>query len=340
MIMLRVKISPQAVMNLQNTIPKIITILILVTFSYAIAGLMIDLSYLLFNIFLWLMFVSQGKNFKTDQLFPNTYTSAANPFITTNAHTFKALNNPGFWDTYYLYMGLVPTAAISMLVGLIGLLMLVSGNLLGLGIALLINIIIALMVCKFFFGLAKTYVTVLFKVVLGPVEIAMGAFPGSKMNFSSWLTSLFANIMVFPVSIGFIILIFMFQNVAKSNLWSPPGLNMLGNSTINLLIGFVAITILPAFPTLVPQTITNSKPSPWGQALNQQMATIPIVAPTWKAAKSGLDFSSQRGIAASVDNKVRGIKNWIDPRLEQRGFYLGSMGKKPPRNKGNMTPTP
>lgn len=44
MIMLRIKISPQATVTIQNSIPKIITTLILVTFSYAIAGLIIDLS--------------------------------------------------------------------------------------------------------------------------------------------------------------------------------------------------------------------------------------------------------------------------------------------------------
>jgi len=44
MIMLRIKISPQATVTIQNSIPKIITTLILVTFSYAIAGLIIDFS--------------------------------------------------------------------------------------------------------------------------------------------------------------------------------------------------------------------------------------------------------------------------------------------------------
>ncbi len=46
LIMLRVKISPQATITIQNSIPKIIISLILVTFSYAISGLIIDFSYL------------------------------------------------------------------------------------------------------------------------------------------------------------------------------------------------------------------------------------------------------------------------------------------------------
>ncbi len=51
-IMFRTRISPQAVMTVQAALPKIIVSLIMVTFSYAIAGLMIDLSYVLFFVFI------------------------------------------------------------------------------------------------------------------------------------------------------------------------------------------------------------------------------------------------------------------------------------------------
>lgn len=46
-IMLRAKIDPRTVMTIENQIPKIIIALILVTFSFAIAGLMIDIMWLL-----------------------------------------------------------------------------------------------------------------------------------------------------------------------------------------------------------------------------------------------------------------------------------------------------
>jgi hypothetical protein len=45
-IMLRVKIDPRTVMTIQNQIPKIIISLILVTFSFAIAGFLIDLMWI------------------------------------------------------------------------------------------------------------------------------------------------------------------------------------------------------------------------------------------------------------------------------------------------------
>ena len=49
-IMFRAKINPQTVVTIQSAIPKAVVALILVTFSYAIAGLMIDLMYLVIGL--------------------------------------------------------------------------------------------------------------------------------------------------------------------------------------------------------------------------------------------------------------------------------------------------
>jgi hypothetical protein len=49
-IMLRVKIDPRTVMTIQNQIPKIIICLIFITFSFAIAGLFIDLMFISINL--------------------------------------------------------------------------------------------------------------------------------------------------------------------------------------------------------------------------------------------------------------------------------------------------
>jgi len=47
MIMFRVKINPQTVISVENTLPKIAVTMILITFSFAIAGFLIDLMYVL-----------------------------------------------------------------------------------------------------------------------------------------------------------------------------------------------------------------------------------------------------------------------------------------------------
>ncbi len=50
MIMFRMKLNPQTVITVQSAIPKLIISLVLVTFSYAIAGLLIDLMYVVIGI--------------------------------------------------------------------------------------------------------------------------------------------------------------------------------------------------------------------------------------------------------------------------------------------------
>lgn len=50
LIMFRVKISPQVVISVQSALPKVVVAIILITFSYAIAGFLIDLMYVVIGI--------------------------------------------------------------------------------------------------------------------------------------------------------------------------------------------------------------------------------------------------------------------------------------------------
>lgn len=50
MIMFRMKINPQTIISIENALPKIVTSLILITFSFAIAGFLIDAMYVLMSI--------------------------------------------------------------------------------------------------------------------------------------------------------------------------------------------------------------------------------------------------------------------------------------------------
>lgn len=59
MIMFRAKIDSQTAINIQNALPKIIFALIAITFSYAIAGFLIDLMYILIGLVIGLMNTNQ-----------------------------------------------------------------------------------------------------------------------------------------------------------------------------------------------------------------------------------------------------------------------------------------
>lgn len=61
MIMIRWRLDPRTVVTIQNSLPRIVIALILITFSFAIAGLMIDLTRLVTDVIMSLVDVPGGK---------------------------------------------------------------------------------------------------------------------------------------------------------------------------------------------------------------------------------------------------------------------------------------
>lgn len=325
MVMLRVKVSPQAVISIQNAIPNLITALILVTFSYAIAGLLIDLSNIILSLVLTLLFVSQEKSLGGNLFGAQLFSSVPVLKDLLNPYNFSSLSQAGLPQTTLLLVipsivtvalgnvvsfmigfmiafpltGVIGGAAVGSIFGSVGSILL--------EIVLLVLIIIWLF--KFLFGIFKCYATLLFKIILGPLEIGMGAFPNSKLNFSSWLTDVVANLAVFPVSFLFLVISnLIIANVAwggftgtiseifKGNftgggMWVPPllggnlakfGLShspagVVGGGIAGMAIGVSTLLLLSKLPEMIPQFIFMIKPSPWGQAIGQGMNDVKVM---------------------------------------------------------------
>jgi hypothetical protein len=279
MIILRVKISPQAVISVQNSIPKLITSLILVTFSYAIAGLIIDLTYLIQSIVLALLYSSQGKGL-ADNLLPPGFLQL--PISTS----FTDISNYNFGTVFFLTTKNISLSVLLIIGGVLGG---IIGALLGpvilpvaaLGgaaigatlFALIIVIIIFFTLISFLFGLIKCYVTIILKIILAPLEIGLGALPNSKMNFSSWLTDLVANISVFPISLIFLVLVNVIcEAIRGSAIWSPSVISIgNGNRIMPFIFAMGSLLLIKKLPELIPQVIFQLKPSPFGQAIGQSL---------------------------------------------------------------------
>lgn len=301
MIILRVKISPQAVITLQNALPKVILSLILVTFSYAIAGFIIDLVNLIQGIVIAIIFNVEGRNLN-DNLFPPEFIQR----FFSDKYDYGSLVDPGLANAINLTAHLVPIMALSLITGLIGALIgsLINpgvGTLIGGGVGLIITLTILLLIVTFwivklFFGLIKAYLNVIISIIFAPIVIGIGAFPNSKTNFSSWLTSLIANISIFPATLIFLVLanyiIFKIGQANTGALWIPslltpgpdinnlitlgglfPSNNLLGG-LLPTIIGFAALGMLSKLPDLIPQVIFQLKPSPFGQAIGQSYHSI------------------------------------------------------------------
>lgn len=294
MIILRIKINPQATITIQNSIPRIITTLILVTFSYAIAGLLIDLSYFIQTAFLALLFNSQDKN-TTQNLIGGSRWE-----IFPMKSSLTDLSNIGFWKTFRLLNHVLPLAWTVLLGVIIG--GVTAFFTLGAGIllALVIPIIILVLLVTFLFGLIKCYVTIILKILLAPFEIFMGVFPNSKIGFSSWVMSLIANIAVFPISALFLVLACLIHESITGDLWLPSVLGGIPNMA-GIAIGFGTLMLLAKLPAMIPEFIFQLKPSEFGKAIGESFK------PYGAAAKFGARGVAQGG-ADIIEKKYNKAK--------------------------------
>jgi hypothetical protein len=98
MVMFRAKINPQTVISVENSLPKIIIALILITFSFAIAGFMIDLMYLLIAIIVSILgptYISSGAgNAGTSVVELQKYYLQAKPGV-----LYEGIGNNSIWSS-------------------------------------------------------------------------------------------------------------------------------------------------------------------------------------------------------------------------------------------------
>ena len=231
-IMFRIKIDPRTVMTIQNQIPKIITALVLVTFSFAIAGFLIDMMYvllfLIFNIF------SSANLVDVASFSPNSI-QGANPL---SAMGF--LGGTGIAKDASIGIGSIIANLFSLgtsgriigmfigglIGGFAGFAVPIAGNVVGTivggaigggllgggvdkvlgilgGLIAFIVIASAILIALFrlWFQLLKTYIFILINIVFSPFWIAGGLIPGSTLNFGAWGRDIIANLSAFPVTL-------------------------------------------------------------------------------------------------------------------------------------------
>ncbi len=91
MIMFRMKINPQTVISIENALPRIVISLILITFSFAIAGFLIDLMYLVMAISISILAGNPSKPFYNVGQFQNKYLSGGPQAIVDDLFPFSPL---------------------------------------------------------------------------------------------------------------------------------------------------------------------------------------------------------------------------------------------------------
>ena len=281
-IMFRVKLDPKTVITVQNALPKMVITLILITFSYAIAGLMIDLIYVLINIGIvaigrtgWIGDAA-GIAYQQGKYTNLSFIEGVGLVIGTGAEGLKEVL--GDW---------LGSLAMQVILGMAGFKSVAVFGLAAAGIALLLVIIaIISLYCifKLFLALIMCYINIILSVITAPIQIMLGILPGSEQNFNSWFKNLMANILVFPAVALVMLLGWLLANQGHGPTWAPPVIIGTGGGPLTGIISFGMLLLLPKIPDMIKNAF-KMKPFPYGTAIGE---TFKPITPIYKAGASAL----------------------------------------------------
>lgn len=286
MVIFRMKIDPKTVISIQAAIPKIVLTLIVITFSYAIVGFLIDLMYLAMAVMIGLLAnAAKGLNIADWGVIGGKgITDAAaqqTDFITGGwgklwgAVVFNFGMLPGFFTNIFggsalnaATVGVSGGILAAVLAGTIG-----TGGALAVGLGGPILIILFILglgllftLIRLTFLLVNSYIQIIVALVLGPLLLLQEAVPGQSA-FSNWVQNLIANLIVFPATVVVIYASWIFTSVAwQKNLWSPPLTPVGGGGELgdvgNPFAVFIGLGIIFLSPSLVANIKKAFHPKP------------------------------------------------------------------------------
>jgi len=209
-IMFRVKISPQAVITIQSALPKIVIALILITFSYAIVGLMLDLivflNRVIAGIFEGLFEAAAVKGIETQ---PGILYSLPEKFMDSVKTVGAALTPKALEGVMAPFS--VAFAYSLMVIGLFN--AVIFGSILIVpftgGVPLIFNILFGLIVgilllialIKALWTLIRSLAMIVINLIFAPLRILFGTLPGND-GIASWFKDLLANAAVLPAMLA------------------------------------------------------------------------------------------------------------------------------------------
>lgn len=346
MIMFRVKISPQAVISVQSALPKIAITLILVTFSYAIAGLLVDLMYL--AIALISLFFR----------FPGLTGMGGSPLGTFTMLT-SGFAGTGIFGLLLIYIGAFFLALIVVILGNNGIISLifasifpgVTAGVIGFGIiiTILLSVVLFIALIKIVWVMLKTYANIILNTIFAPFIISLGMISPS-VGFGSWLRGMVSNLAVFPtvgllwyISMYFLIgglatvLITIKNQVSFSwikdfNLISanssdgwPPLLSGVGNTNnpaagdpfmafLYIIVSLVILLMIPKVVQII-QGIMSGKEFEYGNAIGEALGPIKL------AGRAGL----QKGVSTYESaQQAKFLGSQTSPNAKYGGSTIGN----------------
>lgn len=346
MIMFRVKISPQAVVTVQSAIPKIVIGLVFVTFSYAIAGLMIDLMYVVMGIVAQIISSTSGLpingTFTAIWRLLSGGANAGGLFILFEAHLVLFLIALVLSIFGFMFSGVLAFGVTTIFSPLIILIFLIGGMLLAL--------IYIWSWMKILWMLMKTTANILLTIIFSPLQITFGLLT-PRGGIKSFITNLISNLAVFP-TLGALIFLSLFfavismtvsvrvilgetladlllnpvatlltnllgvqqVNLTEIMVWSPP---FLGPGIMGFVFAGISLSILMITPKIadIIKSIISGKGFDYGTAIGESVrgpAGLGIMGGDYKIDKTVERQVTQRGPHIGAKPSTKLLKNLFE----------------------------
>jgi hypothetical protein len=270
MIMFRSKIGGQTIVTIGNTLPRIIISLILVTFSFAIIGLIFDLTGFVTQI------VSAVLHFEKSHIPVHNVAHTVAQTLGWTGLAYIVLSIMAFLGS--VIVGFAIPAAVPF-----GVFILL--------IMLLVLTIIVFGAIKLWVSLVKTYLVLLLNTVLAPLAILVGALPGSEAVTVNIFKTILRSALVFPLAFAIvniphflmetldISLVFPESIVRSETYLGPPGGPIVG-SIVGAVLSILALYYAAKAPEYMKAIIPPSQPRGGidiGAVTKESLSKVPIL---------------------------------------------------------------
>ncbi len=204
MMMLRVNLGQKTVISVQLAIPKLVVTLLIITFSYAIAGFLFDMMYVV--IYLVLNYLASQKLI----ILGTTWRPAV------AASGFGSVGLVGsFFINYLVSVQATILGVLNLVLGgtssaIGGVLTVAFAGSIDIIIAIILMIAVLIAYVKLFVKLIGCFISLVISIITGPLTLLGNAFPGSNV-IGNWFRNILANVMVFPATIILLLFSYLFM---------------------------------------------------------------------------------------------------------------------------------
>ncbi len=284
MIMLRRRLNPQTVVTIQSALPGLVIGIILVYFSYFVAALIVDTSFVGMKVVAYVFSASETPNIfnnpaagpdnTPEKLAEGNLLHIFGAFLQNNrlsAEVIAPLSEEFNAKNLFEFLGVLnPQQAQSARTESFGSLIF-GGNIGGvaanvidilplgwlLGILLSAIIILALLIqmLRLLWALISAYITILIFTIAGPFFILVGSIPGRGAAITYWWTSILGNVLIFPAVFFVILFAGVFLSDATQFTYTMPLFVGLPITLIKAIIAYGLLLASPAVPGLVKQAL-------------------------------------------------------------------------------------